>query len=227
MHMFKHFVRVILVFLLLVLFCTAYAIEYPCEGIANASSVRVRKKVSTSGAQITTLQKGEAVTVIAQEVTTKGVIWYKIETAKGKQGFVMADYLSIPETDLIEAAKNSPDAQLMQLKITAHCGNYNHVGKNWTQYYEWNGVQVKDGIGEVYTAPNVELSVYARIREQDTDPDTTTEKTLYTPTFDENANGFSIQQQIVVTEHGGKYKGNQAHWTVTYTFTPIPETPEN
>lgn len=215
------FIRLLIVILILFLTSTCFAVEYPCEGIANASSVRVRKKASTSGIQVTTLDKGESVTIFDEEVKQNGDVWYKIETAKGKQGYVLSDYLSVPEKELIEAAQNSPDAVLMQVKITASCPDYNGVGKNWTQYYEWNGIQVKDGKMEAYVAPGVEVSIYSRIREQDTKPDTNTEKSFYTPTQDEVKNGFSIEQKIKVTENAGRYSGNVALWTVTYHFSPI------
>jgi len=204
---------------------SALAAEYPCEGISNASSVKVRKKASTSGAIVTTLKKGEIVTVLEETTTKSGVVWYKIKTEKGKEGHVMGDYLSIPETELIEAAQNSPDAQLMNLSIRASCSNYNHVGDNWTQYYEWNGNQVKANEEiQGFIAPDIDLTVYSRIREQESSPDTSMEKTLYTPTAEDAANGFVITQEITVTENSGRYKGNQAHWTVTFTFSIADKT---
>lgn len=214
---------VFLTLFLLIISTSCAALEYPCTGIANASSVRVRKKSSTSGAQVTTLKKGESVTVLEETVKNNGDIWYKIETQKGKTGYILSDYLSIPETDRITAAENAENAVQMQLTISAHCSDYNSVGKKWTQYYEWNGMQAQDGTMTAYVAPDVELSVYARIREQDSAPDTNTEKTLYTPTAEEALNGFEVTQKIAVTENGGKYKGNTAYWTITFTFAPISE----
>ena len=111
----------------------------------------------------------------------------------------------------------------MSLKVTASCSNYNSVGKNWTQYYEWNGMQAKDGKMEAFVAPGVELSVYARIREQDQKPDMTTEKTVYIPTAEDVIDGFSVEQNIKVSENAGRYAGNTAHWTITFIFTPISE----
>lgn len=222
--MYRRFAALLLtVCLLLTCAVTALAIEFPCEGVANASSVRIRKKTSTTSAKVATLDKGESITVHEEIVKKNGDTWYRVETAKGKQGYILSDYLSIPEVDLIQGAEESPDAVRMALTVNASCSDYNSVGKNWTQYYEWNGVQAIDGKMEAYVAPNVDLSVYARVREQDKKPDTTTEKLLYTPSEEEVANGFSIELKLKVTENGGNYKGNSAFWTITYTFSPIEE----
>ena len=198
----------------------AMAAEYPCEGVANTLSVRVRKKSTTQADQVTTLDKGEIVTVLGEEVKKNGNIWYQVETAKGKKGYVLSDYLSIPETELIQAAQDSPDAALMKLKVKASCRDTNSVGKKWTHYYEWNGVTVVDEKAESYVAPEVELTLYARVREQDSKPDTAMEKLTYLPTAEDVANGFVVTQTFRVTENSGKYKGNVAVWTVEYTFTP-------
>ena len=207
-------------FLLLSAISTATALTYPCEGVANAVNVRLRKSSSTTAKQITTLDKDESVTVLGEVVKKNGDIWYQVETSKGRSGYVLSDYLSIPETELIQAAQNSPDAVLMQLKVKASCRNTNHVGKNWTQYYEWNGITLTEGEAENYVAPDVELTLYGRIRERDTEPDTATEKLTYTPTAEEAANGFVVTQTLRVEENGGNYKGNVAVWTVEYIFTP-------
>jgi len=109
----------------------------------------------------------------------------------------------------------------MSLSIKASCADHNGVGKNWTQYYAWNGIQVHDDKAqEVTLAPGVEFTVYSRIREQDTRPDTNMEKTLYTPTEDELVQGFTVEQTITVTENSGKKKGNKAVWNVVFTFKP-------
>lgn len=218
--MFKRFIAFIMA--LMMIGCTAaLAAEYPCEGIANASSVRVRKKAASSGAQVTTLKKGETVQVLGETVKNNGDIWYQVETEKGKKGYVLGDYLSIPETALIEAAESSENAVMMKLTVKAHCSDYNSVGNNWTQYYEWNGIQAQDGKAEGYVAPDVELIVYTRVREQDQKPDTTMETTSYIPTAEDMENGFVITQKIKVTENNGKFKDHSAYWTVTFTFEPI------
>lgn len=206
--------------LLLSAAATAMAAEYPCEGVANTLSVRVRKKTTTQSKQVATLDKGEIVTVLGEEIKKNGDVWYQVETAKGKAGYVLSDYLSIPETELIQAAQDSPEAVLMHLKVKASCPDTHSVGKKWTHYYEWNGVTLTKGEAESYVAPDVALTLYARIREQDSKPDTAMEKLTYIPTAEDVANGFVVTQTLRVTENAGKYKGNTAVWTVEFTFTP-------
>lgn len=212
-------------FLLLSIVPVAMAATYPCEGVANTLSVRVRKKTTTQSKQVATLDKGEIVTVLAEEIKKNGDVWYQVETAHGKTGYVLSDYLSIPETERIQAAQASPDAALMGLKVRASCRNTNGVGKKWTHYYEWNGVTLVKGEAEGFVAPDVELTLYARIREQDSKPDTATENLTYLPTAEDVANGFVLTKTLRVTENAGRYKGKTAVWTVEYTFTPAePDT---
>ena len=58
----------------------------------NSGKLNVRKKPSTSGAIVTKLAKGQAVTVSSQ---SKG--WAKI-TVKGKKGYVSSKYIA-PKND--------------------------------------------------------------------------------------------------------------------------------
>ena len=199
----------------------ASAVTYPCEGVANTLSVRMRKKTTTQSKQVATLDKGESVTVLAEEIKKNGDVWYQVETAKGKTGYVLSDYLSIPETERIQAAQESPDATLMSLQVRAACRDTNGVGKKWTHYYEWNCVTTAKGEAEGVVAPDVELTLYARIREQDSKPDTAMEKLTYLPSAENITNGFVVTQTLRVTENSGRYKGNVAVWTVEYTFTPV------
>lgn len=65
------------IFLLLMsIFTTATAMTYPCEGLSNTLSVRVRKTASTQAKKIAALDKGETVTVLGEEVKKNGDIWY-------------------------------------------------------------------------------------------------------------------------------------------------------
>lgn len=214
---------IIILWVLTSLLTVALAIEYPCEGVANTMNVRVRKTASTQSKQVATLEKRESVTVLGEQVKKNGDIWYQVETAKGKTGYVLSDYLSIPETENILMAQESADAVLMHLKVRASCGDYNGVGKKWTHYYEWNGIQISDGESEGYIAPDIELSIYSRVREQDSKPDTAMEKMTYIPTIEDAANGFTLTQTLKVVENAGRYKGEVAIWKIEFTFTPVTE----
>lgn len=212
--------RVILIILVLVLFVTgAMALELPCTGTANSKGVNVRQKASSSAKKIAQLDKGTVVTVL-EEIEKGGDIWYKIETPKGKTGYILSDYLSVPDTERIQAAQESEFAATMKITVKASCADYNGVGKNWTQYYEINGIQVEDETAEHVLAPDQSFSVYTRIREQDSSPDTGTDTVIYTPTAIEIEEGFTITQTIRVTENKGKNKGNAAVWKVSFEFAP-------
>lgn len=213
--------RIVALMMTLLLLCSAaFAFTMPCEGIANTKDVRVRAKASSSGKVTATLKKGTAVTVLDLVEYTNSS-WYKVQLANGKTGYILSDYLSVPETDYIEAAQASEDAVTMKVKVNASCADYNSVGKNWTQYFELNGIQIENFNTEVIAAPEVPLSVYCRIREQDKKPDTSAETTTYTPTAEEIAKGFTITQTIRVSENSGKYAGNTAVWKVAFTFEPV------
>ena len=200
----------------------AFALSFPCEGTANTKDVKVRAKPATSAKVILKLNKGETITVTDETEKKSGVIWYQVETESGKTGYIISDYLSIADTERIDAAKNSSGAATMILSVKASCSNYNGVGKNWTQYYEWNGVQITDTREtRVVLAPNVEFSLYSRIREQDQNPDTNTEKTVYRPTEEEISKGFAVEQTISVSENTGKHKGKKAVWTVVFEFKQV------
>lgn len=214
---------VVMLCLVIGLLSSALAAEYPCAGVANTLNVRVRKTASTQAKKIANLEKGESVTVLGEQVKKNGDVWYQVETANGKKGYVLSDYLSIPETEHIMMAQENENAVLMRVKVRASCSDYNSVGKKWTHYYEWNGVQVVDGEGEGYIAPEVDLTVYARVREQDSKPDTAMEKLSYVPTAEDALNGFVLTQTLKIVENAGKYKGNAAIWKVEFTFTPVME----
>ena len=108
----------------------------------------------------------------------------------------------------------------MQITVQATCSDYNGVGKNWTQYYEINGIQIENEEAEQVLAPDQSFTVYSRVREQDNSPDTGTDTVIYTPTATEIEEGFAITQTIRVTENKGKNKGNAAVWKITFRFEP-------
>lgn len=213
----KRVFSIILVIVLLV--SCAMALELPCTGTANSKGVNVRQKATSSSKKIAQLDKGTVVTVL-EEIEKGDDIWYKIETPKGKTGYILSDYLSVPDMERIQAAQESELATTMKITVQASCSDYNGVGKNWTQYYEINGIQVEDNEAEHILAPDQSFTVYTRVREQDNSPDTSTDTVIYTPTATEIEEGFTITQSIRVTENKGKNKGNAAVWKVTFRFVP-------
>lgn len=106
---------------------------------------------------------------------------------------------------------------------TKHTGgsNYNNVGKEWTFYYELDGVKVDKAGGRTEFVAGREYTFYARIKEQDGKPEGGTATTRYTPTEDDVRNGFIVKQTITVKENGGKYSGNSVTWTVFWNIQPL------
>lgn len=212
--------RVFLIIVVIVLLVScAMALELPCTGTANSKGVNVRQKASSSSKKIAQLDKGTVVTVL-EEIEKGDDIWYKIETPKGKTGYILSDYLSVPDMERIQAAQNSEFATSMKVTVKATCSDYNGVGKNWTQYYELNGIQIENEEAEHILAPDQPFTVYTRVREQDSSPDTSTDTIIFTPTAAEIEEGFTIEQTIRVAENKGKNKGNTAVWKVAFTFEP-------
>ena len=219
---FRKAIFIILTFVLVSVLSFSMALTFPCEGIANTQDVKVRAKSSTSAKVIAKLKKGDAISVQEEIQSKNGDVWYRVETAKGKTGYILSDFLSIAETDRIQAAQNSDQAAIMYLTVNAHCSDYNGVGKNWTQYFEWNGIQVqKEPSFRVTLGAGIDFTVYSRIREQDKKPDTGMEKTIYSPTAEELSSGFTVKQTLRIAENTGKSKGNIAEWTVEFVFTPV------
>ena len=97
----KTLIALVLTLMIGLLNCAAMAETYPCEGVPNTLSVRVRKKATTSSVQVTTLGRGEVV-MITEAVTKRyGDVWYRVETSKGRKGYVLSDHLSVSEKNAL------------------------------------------------------------------------------------------------------------------------------
>ena len=64
------------------------------------------------------------------------------------------------------------------------------------------------------------ITVYSKITESDSTPDVGSVKEDIEITQEFFDNGFSITQKVTVTENKGRYSGNKAYWTITFTFEP-------
>jgi N-acetylmuramoyl-L-alanine amidase len=73
----------------------------------DATGLNVRKTASKSASSVSVLEKGEKVTLIAEEEDSNGDLWYQIETSSGKTGWIKANYISLTE---IEAESSSDDS---------------------------------------------------------------------------------------------------------------------
>ena len=189
-------------------------VTYPTEGVTNEGNVRLRKSMSTKSSKLATFKKGQKLTIEGEEEDADGVVWYSVTTPKGKQGYVLAEFISVPDTEAMDAANASSEKAAMTVNITASCDDFGGLGKGWTKYYELNGATVAAKKGSATLAPDVEFSLLARVKKGEAIGQ---EKMTYTPTASEIQSGFTVIQ-TVVGEH--KAKGKSAEWSISYTFTP-------
>ncbi len=115
--------------------------------------------------------------------------------------------------------KNNLPTIRMTVTLSSVCSGYNHVGENWSRYYSINGKSISSGdtldivLGE-------SLSIYTKITEKDTSPDVGSAQEDVEITQEYFDDGFTVTQKVSVKENKGRYSGNKAYWTVTYTFAP-------
>ena len=107
--MIKRFIGRVSLLMAMLLFCAscAFAASYPCGGYATKNAVNVRKKASQSSDPVGKLKLNETVTVLGEAQNGK-TLWYKIEFAKGIQGYVRGDLIALQaareETTMPESA---------------------------------------------------------------------------------------------------------------------------
>ena len=116
-----------------------------------------------------------------------------------------------------KASTSSGKATEMQVSIDAKCSDYNHIGENWQQVYYLNGKRLTDGKSVSLKAGD-EITVSAKISEEDSNPDVGENSKTYTVTKDDLNKSFNITFNVQVEENGGRYKGNKATWRVTFSF---------
>lgn len=67
----------------------------PTTVIGN--SVNVRSEASTAGVAVTAVNAGDVVTVTGEPVEADGFIWYPVRLEDGTEGWVVGDFLDLPE----------------------------------------------------------------------------------------------------------------------------------
>ena len=120
------------------------------------------------------------------------------------------------------SAKNNLPTQKMAVTIARSCSSYNHVGNSWSKYSSINSNKISSGdLVELVLGESITL--YSKITESDSTPDVGSVKEDIEITQAFFDNGFTITHKVAVQENRGRYSGNNAYWTVTYTFTPQGE----
>ncbi len=68
---------------------------FPFEAKTNASSLNVRKTADRRSERVTQIRNsGTAVDVLGETTDESGSLWYQVRLASGKQGYVLAEYLT-------------------------------------------------------------------------------------------------------------------------------------
>ena len=116
-------------------------------------------------------------------------------------------------------AKNNLPTKIMTVTISSKLTSNNHVGNSWSKYFSINSVKLSSG-DKLDIILGESITVYSKITESDSTPDVGSVKEDIEITQEFFDNGFSITQKVTVTENKGRYSGNKAYWTITYTFEP-------
>lgn len=102
--------------------------------------------------------------------------------------------------------------------------DYNHsVGHEWSGYGSVNGQKISNGT-KLTLKLGQTIEFYAQMVEGDNVPDVGSSSGQCTTEKADFENGFTVTQEVIVRENRGRYSGNTAGFTFTYTFTPEPYT---
>lgn len=95
----------------------------------------------------------------------------------------------------------------------------NHVGHEWSETTQVNGTGIWYN-GSVTLKLGCAAKCHTKCVERDTYPDVGSSTTNHTMREADFRDGFSVSQTFSVYENRGRYAGNSANFTYTYTFTP-------
>ena len=108
----------------------------------------------------------------------------------------------------------------MLLDVTRSNDYNDSVGDDWDFEYSVNGETVS-AHEEIIVVLGDTVTVSTEITEDDETPDVGITEGSYTIDSEGFANGFQMQQEVIVQENEGEYEGNEASFTVTYTFSNV------
>ena len=187
--------------------------HYPASGKTRQKNVIMRKEADSKSKKVVTFsKKGQELTVTGEE-TVDGVLWYAVTSPKGKEGYVQGIYVSVEESDRINAVRKSGAPKKMEVTIEASCADYQGLGKTWTKQYEVNGVELAEKGGVVEMAEGVEFSYLTCLVNKNANG---ISKEAYAPTAGDLTTGFTRTQNMIAVSK----KGKQIQWSITFTFMP-------
>ena len=108
--------------------------------------------------------------------------------------------------------------RLMNLNIKRDRQDNLNIGDEWSYVILVNGDRPSNTMG---VSLGDTITFYAEFTESDDNPDVGSAEASYTVTQEALDQGFWVSTDLYVTENGGRYTGQSAHFVVTYTFSPV------
>lgn len=98
----------------------------------------------------------------------------------------------------------------------------NHVGNDWLCSAKVGKSSIAPGGAQITVYEGQEVHLSARCVEHDDGAPDIGESSCYIVIEKGDiGQSFSVTDEVIVTENGGRYKGNTAKFTVTYYFDPV------
>lgn len=98
----------------------------------------------------------------------------------------------------------------------------NHVGNDWLCSAKVGKSNIAPGGAQITVYEGQEVDLSARCVEHDDGAPDIGESSCYIVIEKGDiGQSFSVTDEVIVTENGGRYKGNTAKFTVTYYFDPV------
>lgn len=98
----------------------------------------------------------------------------------------------------------------------------NHVGSDWLCSAKVGKSSIAPGGTQITVYEGQEVDLSARCVENDYGAPDVGESSCYIVIEKGDiGQSFSVTDEVIVTENGGRYKGNTAKFTVTYYFDPV------
>lgn len=120
-----------------------------------------------------------------------------------------------------QSADSTPTSSAMsgKFKVTATASMVynNHVGNDWWYYFEAGDKQLP---ATVNCSVGDDVSLYAKITEDDSIPDVGCWDGYVTIEDGDFETGFTVTEDVYVYETSGRYSGNEAKFEVTWDFEP-------
>ncbi len=119
-----------------------------------------------------------------------------------------------------QAAMQETLTAAMTVHIACTCPNYNHVGNEWGQVFSIDEIMVEDG-DIISLEAGQTIVIVSEITEYDEKYiDAAKDSITHQIAINDLQNGFTLTRILQVEENAGRYEGNIAEWTVSFTFLP-------